>query len=205
MDLLRILSGTRWLVIAVAVLVVAGLTAVVLVVPDSPSAPGHRAGQGRHEISTRSVISTDQRVSSTSTTGTGTISIFPAPTGDNPAVSQEVALQAWLATGLAPPKVPESGSATQPTSVLFGMMSDTTMATLQPNGSTKPKYTHALVWVVSYRQAEVAIIGAPTHEGQNDQNKPARMSVGTFTAFINATTGKYEFASSTTFPVTTGI
>lgn len=140
-----------------------------------------------------------ERLTSPYTMSNGNVSLNPASASTEPSVSQRAAVQAWAATGLAPPTAAGSLAPTQPTSVLFGLVTDSAMATIGTNGSTEPQYVNSPVWIIEYHHAVVPLTG-PDIPGTN--NLP-QVSVGTFFAFVSATTGKYEFASATTLPTST--
>lgn len=140
-----------------------------------------------------------ERLTSSFTMSNGNVSLSPALASAVPSVSQRAAVQAWVATGLAPPTAAGSLTPTQPTSVLFGLVTDSAMATIESNGSTDPQFVNSPVWIIEYHHAVVPLTG-PDIPGTN--NLP-QVSVGTFFAFVSATTGKYEFASATTLPTST--
>lgn len=131
-------------------------------------------------------IPTNERITSTQTLATAGIILWPAPPSFNPGVSQ-----AEAATELA-----SAGFADRPTSLLFGLMSDTTgMETIEANGSTKPLYVGAPVWVAETHGVMYPVGGLDVTDPS--ASRPVQPATGACFTFANAMTGKYEFASCT--------
>ncbi len=161
--------------------------------------PGSLIKVGNYSSAVGAAVSATARVTTTFTANNGEITVEAAPSNVLPAISQRAAVQAWAATGLAPQTAQGTMSPTQPTAVAFRIMSDTTMATIEPNGTTYPQYVDSPVWVVEYHHAVVALTG-PHVTGPDTLPQG---SVGTFEAFISADTGAYLFATATTVPTPT--
>lgn len=142
---------------------------------------------------TASSIPSTERVSTTIVLRQGQLTISPAPNAENPAVSQQAALATWLAMGL-----PGSGGA-QPSSVLFGLLTDKEYAAIQPNGSTSPIYAQHPTWVIEYRNAQVPLTGGYV-PGPTDPHRP-QFSVGPLYGFIDAASGTYMYSVSQTVAV----
>src|ERR1700722_16561170 len=205
MDVLRILSRFRFRIIFLASLtVVLIIAAAVLFRTEGHSqAPANHAvigSSGTHSnprfrnamladysTTTGSSIPSNERVTSTVTVRQGTISVSPADPSSGPQVSQQAAVQAWLKTGV----LPGTADTTQPSSVLYGNLTDTDYSTIQPDGSAKADYSQYPVWIIEYANAVVPLEGG-YDPSTNPSSRPTS-STGPLYVFIDAASGSYLF------------
>lgn len=207
MDILRVLNAHRTRFLLADAAIIAAVIASVAVGSIGQSRPPAR-GQGSslphttqlkninlsaYSKSTGASTAADQRIQSDESLRGPTLTIAPAPVSVNPTISQQDAVSAWLTTGM----LPGTTTSTAPSSVLFGLLTDTEYGTLQPDGSDKPTYTQQPVWVIEYSNAIVPLSG-----GAAGTNGPTS-STGRLDAFIDANTGKYMYAFSQTKPIPT--
>ena len=141
-------------------------------------------------------IPADQRVQqTTSNPGTGT-TVFPAPSTESPAATQQQILSAMGGTPAVGYRN-ASGNPVQPT-VLFGLVTDSEYGRANSDGSVTPFYAAYPVWVVEYQ----GVVLTDTGGGARTPGSPSTTSTvpvvhtGTSMTFFDGQTGSYLFGVS---------
>lgn len=177
-----------WGAAAATVLVALSVAVVLSAGPNrtdhngkSRSSNGHAASH-LAEFSTSASASPSERVTSVSTLRNGQLTIGPAPASSVPNVSQAEAVSAAQKTG-----IPDAmaGNIQEPTSALYGDLTDTTYGTSDGNGTIVPRFQNYPVWIVQYVGVAVPNLGPGNGSSYS----------GTLDLFIDAASGSYLFAT----------